>query len=315
MPLPPSIRRAVRPLATALVVGAAVAFIGLRLREQWAELAAHHWRVQPGWLVVSLAVVSSWFVLRARLWQQLVKHFGGALPYREAFRVWAVSELGRYVPGKVLYVVARPALAARAGVRASVALASMATELALVMMSSAFFFVLPLWTNAALRARYGLLAGVVLLGLAVLIHPRVLGPLLNWGLRRLGRDEMHVRLRGGEFLRLLGLCLALWAGMGLAFFLFARSLWPGLSWQALPLVAGAYALAWTLGLATLVSPGGLGVREAILLALLGPVLPPSGAVVVALASRVWITIAELACAGVAALLRKTAAKDSRDQNL
>ena len=64
-------------------------------------------------------------------------------------------------------------------------------------------------------------------------------------------------------------------------------------------MAGAYALAWTLGLATLVSPGGLGVREGVLAALLSGLLPGGMAVVAALASRLWLTGVELLCAAAA----------------
>jgi len=89
----------------------------------------------------------------------------------------------------------------------------------------------------------------------------------------------------------------LWAVMGVAFFVFAASFWP-MSLEQAPAAVGAYALAWSLGLVAVVSPGGLGIREAILVALLGSVVTPAGAAVIAIASRVWITVAELICAGV-----------------
>ena len=298
-----------RPLLTALVAGAALAYLGLHVRRNWSALAAHAWTVRPGWLALSLVTVSSWFVLRARLWQLVVRGLGGELSYRRAFRVWSVAELGRYVPGKVVYVVGRPVLAARVGVRAPVAFASMVVELALVMLSSAVLFAVPLLRSPVFRSHGWVVwvsAGGVLTALAVAIQPRVLSWWLNLGLRWLGKERVEVRLGYGQLVGMFLLCVGLWAGMGLAFAAFARSLWPTLAWGSAPAVAGAYALAWTLGLATVVSPAGLGVREAILVGLLGGVLTPAGAAVVAIGSRLWITVAELACAGVAVALGRTA---------
>ncbi|NQT53279.1 flippase-like domain-containing protein, partial [bacterium] len=163
-------------------------------------------------------------------------------------------------------------------------------------------FPMPLWVSPALRARYGVLAAALSLPLLVLVHPRSFSWLLNRGLRLLKREPLAVRLTWGQLARLLGLSALMWVGMGAAFAMFARSLWPAVAWSDAGILAGAYALAWTLGLASVVSPGGLGVREAVLLALLGGPLAPAGALVVAIGSRVWVTVAELAFAGVALLL-------------
>ena len=49
----------------------------------------------------------------------------------------------------------------------------------------------------------------------------------------------------------------------------------------------------------LLTPAGLGVREGVLVVALAPVLPAGPALVVALLSRVWMMLVELAGAGVA----------------
>jgi uncharacterized membrane protein YbhN (UPF0104 family) len=69
-------------------------------------------------------------------------------------------------------------------------------------------------------------------------------------------------------------------------------------------VATSFPVAWIVGLLAFVAPGGLGVREGVLAALLSGLLPGGMAVVVALASRVWITAVELVCAAVASRLRE-----------
>jgi glycosyltransferase 2 family protein len=72
--------------------------------------------------------------------------------------------------------------------------------------------------------------------------------------------------------------------------------------RALPLAVGAFAIAWCAGPIVMIAPAGAGVRELALVALLAPVLDPAAALVVALVSRLFLTIADLVLAGTSALI-------------
>ena len=66
----------------------------------------------------------------------------------------------------------------------------------------------------------------------------------------------------------------------------------------LPLTSAvaAFTLGYVLGLLALFAPGGVGVRELVLIGLLAPFLGSGGAVAVSLASRVLLTLLEAAAA-------------------
>jgi glycosyltransferase 2 family protein len=68
--------------------------------------------------------------------------------------------------------------------------------------------------------------------------------------------------------------------------------------RVLALSLGAYALAWSVGFLIIVFPGGIGPREIALIAVLAPVMPSASALVIALASRVVMTIGDLVWAGL-----------------
>src|SRR5262249_41426616 len=70
----------------------------------------------------------------------------------------------------------------------------------------------------------------------------------------------------------------------------------------LPLAAGAYALAWAVGLILIPFPGGVGPRELALIAALAPIMTPGAPTVVAVPSRLVNTIADLAWALLAVVL-------------
>jgi hypothetical protein len=68
----------------------------------------------------------------------------------------------------------------------------------------------------------------------------------------------------------------------------------------LPLAVGAFALASVAGLLALPVPAGAVVREAVLVVALSPVLPIGSALLLALVSRVLLTVGDLAAATTAA---------------
>ena len=80
-------------------------------------------------------------------------------------------------------------------------------------------------------------------------------------------------------------------------------LWPDAPLVALPICIGIYAFAWDIGFVSFVTPSGLGVREAAIIALFALALPlPAGlATILALLSRFVSTIAEVVCVSIAYL--------------
>ena len=63
------------------------------------------------------------------------------------------------------------------------------------------------------------------------------------------------------------------------------------------------ALAWAVGLIVIPAPAGAGVREAVLIATFAPQIGAPAALAVALASRVLLVLADVALAGLGALVR------------
>jgi hypothetical protein len=63
---------------------------------------------------------------------------------------------------------------------------------------------------------------------------------------------------------------------------------------------GGFAFAWSVGFLVVFAPAGAGVRDVILVALLGSAVGVGGATAVALLSRILMTVGDLATAAVAA---------------
>jgi uncharacterized membrane protein YbhN (UPF0104 family) len=92
--------------------------------------------------------------------------------------------------------------------------------------------------------------------------------------------------------------------IGVSFWMTARA-FIYVSPSDLPLYTGTFAAGWIVGLVAIYAPGGIGVREAILVAILGPRIGSAEALVIAAASRAVFTLSDLIPAALSVpLLRR-----------
>lgn len=94
-----------------LVVG--IALFAVLLVYLWRAVGAGDLaleRARPGPLVASMALLLAAYVAQAYAWHLLVRAAGGAQSAAVDGGRWALSLLGKYVPGKIFNAVGRVAL-------------------------------------------------------------------------------------------------------------------------------------------------------------------------------------------------------------
>ena len=283
-----------------LVLAAGLAVYGLA--SQWAQVHAALARLD-GWDVAGAAVSAiAGLGCMMLAWRALLADLGSPLPLPAAIRVMFVGQLGKYVPGAVWAVAAQVELARDYQVprrrSATASLVSMAVTLVVGLVAAGV--TLPLVSAHAVRQYWWVLAVTPLA--VICLHPRVIGFGLGLALRVLRRAPLEGSVGAGGMARALILTALGWLCYGAhAWFLigvFARKEGGEVSGgNTFALSLGAYALAWAVGFLIIFFPGGIGPREVALVAVLAPVMPSASALVVALASRVVMTVADLAWAG------------------
>ncbi len=236
---------------------------------------------------------------------------GVRLDLRAALRIYLASEFVRYIPGNVWHVLTRIIWVGKYGVSRSVAFASMTIELITKLAAGVLIFALSLlfWSDigAVQKLVHGtpivvVLGVVLILGLLIGLHPRVLNGLLNVALRVLKRDPVVLTVRYGDILLITSYWLVSWAIAGVAFYVLLLSLLPTVPVSILPICIGVYAIAWDIGFVSFITPSGLGFREGAIVgifALAVPFLPTTVAGILAILSRLVSTIAELICVSIA----------------
>ena len=281
-PSPSSSRRNPWPrrAASAALMAAIFGWMGHKVALHWAVVRDRAGSIHVGTFLLAAALFAAFlFAFRAMAWRRIVRGFGYPLPIAPAARIWSTSELARYVPGVIWQVAGRVYLVRPYGVPGTVCAASQVLELIVFLLANLLVGVGCLVTFGLRHvhgpARWWLVvaAGLVPL-LALSLHPRVFYGTLDRAMRRLKKPPPPRRLAGGELAKLLG-----WNLLGLAwqsaaaFLIVAEPL--GLGWDKLYVVAGTYCLAWCAGFLAVLNPGGLGVREAVFVAVL-PYAMPAG---------------------------------------
>jgi hypothetical protein len=230
-------------------------------------------------------------------WRALLAAQGPTLPVAAVPPVFFVAQIGKYLPGAVWPYLAQVRLGRRYGISAS---RSAATSVLFVLAHCASggavaAAVLP-WVSPGVTERFWwALASAPLL--LLLLHPRILLPLLGRVQRLARRGAAPQRLHGRRMAAALGWLLVAWVCYGISLLALLGPLTGRHGWSAAALSLGGYALAWTVGFAAasvlvIAAPAGLGFREAVLIALLAPVSSVGAATAVALLSRAAQTLGD-----------------------
>lgn len=290
-------RRQRRLRAAFLLV--ALVFAALALASQWDEVSTGLGELSL--LHVSLSALFAVAALASSFlaWRETLAGLGDRLRVRVAARVFFLGQLAKYVPGSIWAIVGQVELARAVGVRRE---RTATAGIVVLVISLTVGLTLGLLAIPALLGAEGgiyLWFLVLLVPLAVVLHPAVLTHLVETGLRLLRRPPLDQPLTGAMVLRVAGFSAASNGLLGLQIWQLATDV-GGHGWSLVALSIGGYGLAAAASLVVIPLPAGAGLREAILVLVLAPEIGAGDATLVALLARLTLTLADLGAAGAVA---------------
>jgi uncharacterized membrane protein YbhN (UPF0104 family) len=272
--------------------------VTITLLRGWNELSGYQWQIDRTSVLVALGL---WVVTTLGggvCWLMVTRAFGLRLPPGPALRVYCTSNLGKYLPGKVLHVFARVYLVQQQG--ASLAIGTTSTMLdALLYIAAGLLLSVFALPTALGGYQPGMLAAA---GLAVplgfvLLHPRVLNAFLVAAGRFIPRlRNIRINLGYGTILGAFLLYLMLWLVVTATVYAGVRSV-ALVTPDKAPLLGAIFAFSYVTGLVTPM-PAGVGGREAAMAWLFSSFMPLPAAVVATVLNRVLQIGAEAICAGL-----------------
>ncbi|HEX6629896.1 MAG TPA: lysylphosphatidylglycerol synthase domain-containing protein [Gemmatimonadaceae bacterium] len=292
-------RRLVVALQAAFVV-AVFGYGGHVIADYWRETRgqADLLRLRAGPLLLATLLVVATYALLIQLWRVVLDRWGDHLGFLDATRIWSVSNLGKFVPGRVAQIGAM-AYMSRAQDVSAVAATGSALLNTLINIAAGVVVALVAGGRFLEREYPGTRPiAVAMIGAAaagLLALPWILPRAANVAARLLRRPlERAVTIPASAiWITVLGNLVA-WILYGLAFRFFTHGVLGDATGDTAGYIA-VYAVSYILGYIVVLAPGGLGVREGALATTMVAfgLANTAQAALVAIASRLWLTVLEV----------------------
>jgi hypothetical protein len=266
-----------------------------------AALAAVPFQFAAGPFAAASVLTIGTYVFLVWAWAGSLRWWGQSLALRDAVRIWFITNLTRFVPGIVWQFahVGTEALAARispvaaTGAMVFQQLVLLATGVAV---AGSLTPMLPGQGAGAIAPAMAITLASLGVMAVIILLPVVTPRLERWTSRLLGREIPWPAPTRGELSRYTAVLVLPWLAYGVAFWLFGRAVLGESAAPGLMPAAAAYIGSYVAGIIAVFAPGGLGIREAALVALLSPAIGAPAALFLAIAARLWLVGLELATA-------------------
>jgi uncharacterized membrane protein YbhN (UPF0104 family) len=287
-----------------LILAVALYFLADAVIEGGAQVksavTAQNWHLLAGVFLLAVAAMS-WI---AFVWVRILRYLNCRISHATGMSIYFVGDSAKYVPGAIWAVLGRSELAAQNGVARADAYAS-------TLLSLVYSFVLSAPLAALLTAPFALVSeeqsleplwlfALLPLGLLAL-HPVIMAIVARWGERIFGRRLDIPILPWGTSILFMFAYLPAWLMIGVSTWLSAEAIGANASPVRLTF---AMCLAWAAGFIVIPAPGGLGVREAVFITLMGSSIASPASAAIALITRVAFVLADAAGALVGLVMLK-----------
>lgn len=262
---------------------------------EWSKLNLN-W---PG-LFLGLIFFMLYFLGIMNCWRLLVVGLGYPLDRKNSFRIWFYSNMGKYIPGKFWFILGRYEMCGKLGVPVLITTGSIFLEMILLILSGLLlFFFCQKWI---IDLPFGTgIFGFIFLGGLIAIHPNFINFLFGLFCKLRKKEPLKIPMKYNKILVILFYYTIAWSFYGIGCWVTAKSM--GLPSHFFAIL-GVFPLAWIIGYLSVITPGGLGVREGTSVLLLAGVMGNSYASILTIMVRILWTVAETLCFVLTRFVRK-----------
>jgi hypothetical protein len=288
----PSRRTLLRVVQVALAA-IVIALVARKLIAEWGAVRLALHEARPNWLALAVSgvVVLATYAVLIETWRVILRGWQHEIPFLDAARIWTISNLGKYLPGKVWSITALAVMSREYGV--SAAEGATASVLVTLINTIVGFAVAIVAGASLLRIPPVLVAAIAVMAAAVLASPSALPRLGLWAGQLFRREIVLRPLTHRVLLGAAVLTCVAWLMYGVAFWLFTKGVLgaaPGALRNYVAVFAGSYLI----GFIAIFAPAGVGPREGAMgIALQRAGLAAGPAYLLVVASRLWLTALEV----------------------
>lgn len=290
----------IRKIASYILVAVLLSFLFWNIFKNWQTVSTFDWKYRPRDILVLFIFLIPIYFINVFSWHLVTKAVGVDVAFLKNVKVWAISNLARFLPGGFWQYPGRILLLSAEGSGKALAATAVAVEM-IFNLSVGSLIVLSTFNHLRLPLQIGNIKWMLLflfflpIGLSFLGSGKVVTPLVRFLQKKTGKGKVLKKIKLPiKWVPLLSLVYFLqyfFAGTSL-FFLSRTAV--EIPFHLLPIFIGIFTASWLLGYVTLFAPGGLGVQEASIAFLLSSYMPFPVAVTLSILFRLALFISELA---------------------
>jgi len=280
-----------------IVLIIAAGILGYLIYSQRAVLINYDWDIDWTLVFVSFIVFSLDLLLVVVVWAWLMDSMGKKIKFSIHFVYYSISNITKRIPGTIWYIASRAQLYKSNQIDYKITTVTSGVEYGIMTLSSvmvSLVFAIPIILDFGYSPY--LFIFVIIIG-SILVHPRT----ISWVFERLNVETTSLAYR--LIILSLVMYIFIWILGGVVLFLIAKSIYP-LEFSNLPYVIGAWSIVGFITSILLFLPTNLGLTEVGISLLLANIMPSSIAVIIAVISRILITIFELVWASTSFFVQK-----------
>jgi uncharacterized membrane protein YbhN (UPF0104 family) len=297
-------------IAGILIMSLIFVFLGKQLHSNWNLALSYNWDLYIHVLIASFFIFLVARILRSLTWKISLSLIDEEISLWDSCEIISLSELAKYVPGKVWNLLGNVYLAKKKNISQVKAFTSQILLAMVLVLSGLLIFSVFLLFNFKLfnSNLHNIYLILIIIPIVIFsLHPKTVNTCIQYVLKKTGKYDTPIKFSFNNLLLLLFCSIILWFFYGLWFYIFTKSIFPLTNVQ-FPIFMSIYAISWTLGFLAIIVPSGLGIREGVLTYLLGFFMPIPMALAISILSRIWLIICDLLCAFIAMMRRMYAAQ-------
>lgn len=302
-----TIRAYFKPFGRWFILGLILVYLVKTLKTHWQEVAVIQISAAGyGYLTIAVGITLLSHIWAGWVWGWVLQSLNQSATGIWSVQVYLTTNIAKYLPGNVWHFYGRISAASKAGISLEAATLSVLLE-PLLMVAAALMMALvslQLGASQGWKVQFLAIAGLVLV--LASMQPRFLNPIVLrlTQLKQKASASLTPKLQLSHY-PLLPLCgeIGFLSLRGLGFIFTFLAIAPVPFFQ-FPILLGSFALSWLLGFITPGLPGGIGVFEAVAVALLQRHFPLAELLAVVALYRLINTLAEAGGAGLAAIAKQ-----------
>lgn len=283
-------------------------FYFLEFNKNWSSLQDFKFIIRAHYLFLSLLLFLIGYFLETYIWQVCInKHIGRPLlNFAQSIAVVNSSGLLKYLPGRIWTYTAQVLWLKKYGISKSVILyVNLICILGSVIVSLYFGLIYIWWYTNLLSATVTAFLFVVLVlanGAYIIWHTQILNKFIIVAGKFLKKEIRPLKNSRSLFVYIQFIYFCGWLFLGLSAYFLATGVGLHIQYSELFALLASTSLSWIVGYFAVVAPGGLGVREGMMLVMLREIVNPQVALIYPILSRIMYLVAEALLGLVAFIL-------------